>query len=1264
MTSFPPKLKDPRTCRVFVSSPFGGLEREREELVARYFPQLAALCQARGVQFVAVDMRWGITEEAATNNQVVNICLREIDRSDIFIGFYAQRYGWHGVKDDGLQQNIDLCIKRYPWLSKVRDRSVTEFEFFHGHLNKPGSLPAAFAFRAKEYDDRERAEAKRKGEEAAERKYVAESEEAKTRLADLVTRVVKTKAKCLAVHVNYETPEEAARLLFEDLKGHMDRVLLKDSVAQTPRVMELACHDAYMANRTSLFVGGQAYIKQLDATLQKGGGHLVVGPAGSGKGALVSNWLTAVRKKKSHELVYHFVGCSKDSTSVAGILQRLTEELERVAGEVKKKRSLEETGEGEEEAKPLELSDLFQQLEVALGKAAKKRKVVVVIDGVNRVQPLSRISKTLFWLPVELPPKSVTIVVTCRHDSTDVIDELTERGYSITRMQPLTEQQKKEFCVGFLQQHSKELSPSQLKTILDAPQAENPLFLNIALAELCSFGNFRMLDSKISSLVQCSSVAELFEQFLVRLEEDHNGDSGSAKTLIQQVMSGLALAKKGLMESEIQDMINIPSAAWSPLYFAIKDFILDHSGLLRLAFQELKEAVHKRYMSTKADKDKYLRPMIHYFQNQRKSFPVMVEVESVAVGRVAAELTWLLRCLGDKDALVDVLADVTVFARLFMDEEYELVELWQSTGLGQEEIVTLYLKSIETRRKLYLQEASKDTTDAHQVIDVFVLSYLDALTYFLELNHFTTTVQAVLKQRLAILERLKGSKMNEDRRQRMLGMVKIKLSYIYAGQGNFPQAQGLLEAVLDYRKQWVERSKGPEALTAIKDLAGCYHAMGLLFSKMNQMDQAVHHYTQSMTLHEKLNRPVELADSMNNLGVTLMKTGDYSRAAQLCTKALKIYEEQYFGHLPPVIGVMTGNIAVCYRNLDRLEESEAMYKKAVDIAERALGRNHPNVATALNNLGTLEVNRDQFHKAVQYFKDAMDIYKTSQSCLIGNDLFKTQEKYIYALIKVGQHAEALEAFWELYEQAQKGEATLWQVMWGEVMSLLMAQGPSQAPKVAEVALFVMTRAGPSDVMLTFLDRADRASKTTVKRPAEFTVQHALQQKPGSQLLLAYQAQEVLIPEGKTEELLALLERSGKALGAGSDLYHAAMGWCRNKQKDDMAFHILKHASDKFPDNVNFSSQICVKLREEEKFEEALPYAKRMLSAQPEDVNLLLFVGEFFIQNADLDKATEVFTKATKLAKPGSNEHKQASSGLQIVSMMAKRKASLQATGGK
>ncbi|XP_005108051.2 TPR repeat-containing protein DDB_G0287407, partial [Aplysia californica] len=201
------KLKDPRVCRVFVSSPFGGYEKEREELVLKYFPQLSHLCQGRGVQFVAVDMRWGITEEAATDAQVVSICLREVDRSDIFIGFYGQRYGWHGAKDPMLQKNIDNAKKRYPWLTKVKDRSVTEMEFLHGHLNSPGALPSIMAFRSKSYDDQKRKKAEEKKNSREATKFTVESSEANKLLTSLKERVASTKAKCVAFNDDYKTPE-------------------------------------------------------------------------------------------------------------------------------------------------------------------------------------------------------------------------------------------------------------------------------------------------------------------------------------------------------------------------------------------------------------------------------------------------------------------------------------------------------------------------------------------------------------------------------------------------------------------------------------------------------------------------------------------------------------------------------------------------------------------------------------------------------------------------------------------------------------------------------------------------------------------------------------------------------------------------------------------------------------------------------------------------------------------------------------------------
>lgn len=87
-----PKLRNPQVVKIFFSSPFGGMEEEREELTRRYFPSIHHLCNSHGLQFAAVDLRWGITAESSEKAQVINICLREIVRSDMFIGFFGQVY--------------------------------------------------------------------------------------------------------------------------------------------------------------------------------------------------------------------------------------------------------------------------------------------------------------------------------------------------------------------------------------------------------------------------------------------------------------------------------------------------------------------------------------------------------------------------------------------------------------------------------------------------------------------------------------------------------------------------------------------------------------------------------------------------------------------------------------------------------------------------------------------------------------------------------------------------------------------------------------------------------------------------------------------------------------------------------------------------------------------------------------------------------------------------------------------------------------------
>ena len=89
-----------RTFRIFVSSTFSDLKEERNALQRYVFPRLRDLCTQHGCRFQAIDLRWGVRDEAGLDQQTMKICLDEVSRSQRaspkpnFIVLLGDRYGW------------------------------------------------------------------------------------------------------------------------------------------------------------------------------------------------------------------------------------------------------------------------------------------------------------------------------------------------------------------------------------------------------------------------------------------------------------------------------------------------------------------------------------------------------------------------------------------------------------------------------------------------------------------------------------------------------------------------------------------------------------------------------------------------------------------------------------------------------------------------------------------------------------------------------------------------------------------------------------------------------------------------------------------------------------------------------------------------------------------------------------------------------------------------------------------------------------------
>lgn len=113
-----------------MSSTFSDMKAERDALQREVFPFVRELCQSHGWRFQALDLRWGISEEAAQDQRTTRICLGEIQRClqvsprPNFIALLGDRYGWCPLPDEipeGEYLHLQNLLKGHGALSLLKD---------------------------------------------------------------------------------------------------------------------------------------------------------------------------------------------------------------------------------------------------------------------------------------------------------------------------------------------------------------------------------------------------------------------------------------------------------------------------------------------------------------------------------------------------------------------------------------------------------------------------------------------------------------------------------------------------------------------------------------------------------------------------------------------------------------------------------------------------------------------------------------------------------------------------------------------------------------------------------------------------------------------------------------------------------------------------------------------------------------------------------------------------------------------------------------
>lgn len=642
-----------RTVRVFVSSTFVDMHAERDYLAKVVFPKLKEKCRHRNLEFIDIDLRWGVTREQNS----LDICLDEIDRCrPFFVGILGERYG---TIPTSLAPG-DLAA--YPWLAECEGHSYTALEFLHGAL-RPGKSSGStfFYFRDPSFLDKVLPD---RLDDFVDAAHADEAHRLKRQIQEANLPTYTYRCDWDEEHLS---AEDGSTGRVVDLEAFGDKVhddLWQSIQARYPmdildgdeRLLERAKHHHYANTLSRLFVGRGDELEtlfRLSADSQ-GGTVLLIGEPGRGKSSLLAAWATMYRQENpDHLLVDYYIGASQRSTSYAGILRQLCLEVgHNVHGS---------------KLIPTNKEELGEFLTILLNEVGERfDSVVLIVDGLDRLGD-EDLSKWIGWCSSGVP-KHVRVVESAapREPFTTTV----QRSALVMDLEDLPPASVQSIATEYLSTYGKSLGKEDLRLLIDNPSTGNPLFLMSALAELRLFGGHKPEEEDADPLrmrivALPNTLDELFDQVLSRLETDvYTG--GVAVTALRL----LACSRSGLTEGELIQGIEmmeakaIPRVLWSRLNRQIEPFLFTCDGVTTVSQPSFLQAIRARHLE-----DEGLRMSLHSTLSDLFA--------NSDIRRQVAEYPWQLIQAMRWDEAIKLLTDATFFDLAWSRSEADIFEYWQ-----------------------------------------------------------------------------------------------------------------------------------------------------------------------------------------------------------------------------------------------------------------------------------------------------------------------------------------------------------------------------------------------------------------------------------------------------------------------------------------------------------------------------------------------------------------------------------------------------------
>lgn len=933
-----------RKVRVFISSTFSDMERERNIIVHSVFPRLRQEFSSQMIDITEVDLRWGIPEEDAENSRILEICIGEVLHcSPFFVGIVGQRYG--AIASVDAINNLPPAYRTAVGKGFPEEISITELEMRAGAF-VPNNVDFSCFFI----------------------KSNIKKEEMLPQLEQLIE----------SIHSSYTTYTYDNLDTFEAQMFHSLRECILKVI---PEKLNIPYEDKYYYSHLNILKNNAIHYKQNNLLVSRIERQITVqhrlyikGEKGIGKSACIS-WL-AKREgvDRNGNVFFHFAAVGNDSLNIDNAFFRLRLFLQ----------SLTDYQSSETDNRAI-VTELLSVL-------PSNFKLTLYFDAMDHFNDITAVYQFFALADIN---QNVSVVCSGTDNYIRIPPEQT------IVIEKLTPDQIGQILKDRLNPFGKKLNKKMYDKIIEKKSCSNPLFLRAFITQLRMYGTYDTFENFFNTLINANTFDEVFSIVIERVRH-YFLESGMPDSLLDEALALIVYSKNGIKESELQEMIAFRPITRSVFLSAIELFTIEKNGLICFNHDLIVQAAKEILAKTHIDYQKKVAEIyVNFFSTQPEGWRKYSEetfqlcrlnrVESLARNisnrncfmylrrnEYHSIIGYLSNLIERQNMLISILspqldegehipvADVFCQASCFdaaitivesqlvkEDDPYRRVQLMDILARSQYKLGLMNLKqSLDTYDKLisYYREVYPQDE-----IGYATRAYLMGVAY--KTSGKLDMAAIILEDCLAIYEKHQISTATSA------WVLDVYSESCYAS-GKLSKASSSIDNAITTCISLFGKSSAELAW------AYCYgwsvlYALGEKITAMQMVRDAYNIYNQIY-----FGRGSKVAWASLNAGIAAMITGNFERAEKLYKFAIK--ENDII--LPKQVRPHTYSITV-YANLSNLLEHIGKHKCAIKTINFALkesikknGKQHIYTANILLNVGIFERNPKLIQRAIDLYE--------------------------------------------------------------------------------------------------------------------------------------------------------------------------------------------------------------------------------------------------------------------------------------------------------